>query len=171
MYGNTGKVLDVDLSSGKVEELELDEDIYKQYVGGVGLAAKLIYDRGNLGAEPLDEDALLIFATGPMAGTGMYGTSRLSVGARSPLTGIWGQASCGGNFGPELKRCGYDAVIFKGKAANPVYLLLEDEKAELVEAPDLWGRDIFETTDALKEKHGKQHKKPLIARSTGESLP
>jgi len=88
MYGNTGKVLDVDLSSGKVEELELDEDIYKQYVGGVGLAAKLIYDRGNLGAEPLDEDALLIFATGPMAGTGMYGTSRLSVGARSPLTGI-----------------------------------------------------------------------------------
>jgi len=137
MHGNTGKVLDVDLTSGKVEELELDEDIYKQYVGGVGLAAKLIFDRGNLDAEPLDLDALLIFATGPMAGTGMYGTSRLSVGARSPLTGIWGQASCGGNFGPELKRCGYDAVIFKGKAANPVYLLLEDEKTEL-------GMDHFE---------------------------
>ena len=171
MYGNTGKVLDVDLSSGKVEELELAEDIYKQYVGGVGLAAKLIYDRGNLGAEPLDEDALLIFATGPMAGTGMYGTSRLSVGARSPLTGIWGQASCGGNFGPELKRCGYDAVIFKGKAANPVYLLLEDEKAELVEAPDLWGKDIFETTDALKEKHGKQHKVCAIGPASENGVP
>jgi len=95
MFGNSGKVLEVDLSSGQIETLELEEDIYKKYIGGAGLAAKLLFDRGNLDADPLDPDALLIFATGPMAGTGMYGTSRFSVGARSPLTGIWGQASCG----------------------------------------------------------------------------
>ena len=82
MYGNTGKVLEVDLSSGKIDTLELDEKTYREYIGGAGLAARLIADRGNLETEPLDADALLIFATGPMAGTGMYGTSRLSVGAR-----------------------------------------------------------------------------------------
>ena len=171
MYGNTGKVLEVDLSSGKIDTLELDEKTYREYIGGVGLAARLIADRGNLETEPLDADALLIFATGPMAGTGMYGTSRLSVGARSPLTGIWGQASCGGNFGPELKRCGYDAIILKGKAAEPMYLLLGDESAELVPASDLWGKDIFETTDILKEKYSKQHKIVAIGPASENGVP
>jgi aldehyde:ferredoxin oxidoreductase len=171
MHGNTGKVLEVDLASGQVEELELDEDIYKQYIGGSGLAAKLLFDRGNLDAEPLDPDALLIFATGPMAGTGMYGTSRLSVGARSPLTRIWGQASCGGNFGPELKRCGYDAIIFKGKAAEPVYLLLGNESAELISASDLWGKDTYETTDTLKEKYSKQHKVVAVGPASENGVP
>jgi aldehyde:ferredoxin oxidoreductase len=158
MYGNTGKVLEVDLTSGKSDVIELDEDTYKKYIGGAGLAAKLLYDRGNLDADPLDPEALLIFATGPLADTGMYGTSRLSVGARSPLTGIWGQASCGGNFAPELKRCGYDGIIFKGKAAEPVYLLLGDDSAELVPASDLWGKDTYQVCDELKAKYSKQHK-------------
>jgi aldehyde:ferredoxin oxidoreductase len=135
-FGNMGKVLEVDLTTGKTSEFEPDEEVYRDYIGGAGLAAKLLFDRGNLDAEPLDPDSLLIFATGPLTGIGWSGSSRLSVGARSPLTGIWGQASCGGNFGPELKRCGYDAVIFKGKAENPVYLLLEDDKVELVPASD-----------------------------------
>jgi aldehyde:ferredoxin oxidoreductase len=171
MYGNTGKVLEVDLTSGQTDELELDEEVYKQYIGGAGLAAKLLYDRGNLEAGPLDPEALLIFATGPMAATGMYGTSRFSVGARSPLTGIWGQASCGGNFAPEMKRCGYDAVIFKGRADKPVYLLLGDGSAELVDASDLWGKDTFETTDILKEKLGKQHKVMAIGPAAENGVP
>jgi aldehyde:ferredoxin oxidoreductase len=171
MYGNTGTALEVDLTTRKVEEFELAEDILKDYMGGVGLAAKLLFDRGNLDADALDPDALLIFATGPMAGTGMYGTSRFSVGARSPLTGIWGQASCGGNFGPELKRCGYDAIVFKGKAAEPVYLLLGDKTAELVPAPDLWGKDVYETTDVLKEKYGKQHKVLAIGPASENGVP
>ncbi|HEY5533079.1 MAG TPA: aldehyde ferredoxin oxidoreductase family protein [Candidatus Anoxymicrobiaceae bacterium] len=158
MYGNTGKVLEVDLSSGQFDVTEPEEDTYKKYIGGAGLAAKLLYDRGNLDADALDPEALLIFATGPLADTGMYGTSRLSVGARSPLTGIWGQASCGGNFGPELKRCGYDGIIFKGKSPQPVYLLLGDDSAELVSAVDLWGKDTYQICDELKAKYSKQHK-------------
>ncbi|MCJ7652820.1 MAG: aldehyde ferredoxin oxidoreductase, partial [Actinobacteria bacterium] len=121
-FGNMGKVLEVNLTSGKTAEFEPDERIYRDFIGGTGLAAKLLFDRGNLEAGPLDPDNLLIFATGPLTGIGFSGSSRLSVGARSPLTAIWGQASCGGNFGPELKRCGYDAVILKGKADGPVYL-------------------------------------------------
>lgn len=171
MYGNTGKVLEIDLTSGNIEVLELDEEIYRQYVGGAGLAAKLLYDRGNLDAAPLDPEALLIFATGPLAASGMYGTSRLSVGARSPLTGIWGQASCGGNFAPELKRCGYDALIFKGKAAEPVYLLVENDAANILSAQDLWSKDVYEVTDILKEKHGKQHKTLVIGPASENGVP
>jgi aldehyde:ferredoxin oxidoreductase len=157
-YGNMGKALEVDLDSGTTSEFELDDEIYRQYIGGTGLAAKLLYDRGNLAAEPLDPDNLLIFATGPLTGIGSSGSSRLSVGCRSPQTGIWGQASCGGNFGPEMKRCGYDAIIFRGKAAEPVYLLLEEDSAEIMPASDLWGKDSYETTDILKERHGEQCK-------------
>jgi len=157
-YGNMGKILEVDLTSGETVQIELDEDIYRDYIGGTGLAAKLLYDRGNLDAGPLDPDNLLIFAAGPLTGIGFSGSSRLSVGARSPQTGIWGQASCGGNFGPELKRCGYDAIIFKGKADDPVYLLLEENSANLLPADDLWGMDTYETTDVLKERYSKQHK-------------
>ncbi len=157
-YGNMGKVLEVDLSSGTTSEIELDDEIYRQYIGGTGLAAKLLYDRGNLEAEPLDPDNLLIFATGPLTGIGCSGSSRFSVGTRSPQTGIWGQASCGGNFGPELKRCGYDGIIFKGTAAEPVYLLIAEDSAQILPAPDLWGKDAYETTDVLKERHGKQCK-------------
>lgn len=158
MFGNTGKVLEVDLTTGGTQELQIEEQVYRDFIGGAGLAARLLADRGDLDAAPLDPAAMLIFAAGPLTGSGMYGTSRLSVGGRSPLTGIWGQASCGGNFGPEMKRCGYDAIILKGRSEKPVYLLLGEHSAELVDASDLWGRDVYDVTGALKEKHGKQHK-------------
>ncbi len=170
-FGNMGKVLEVDLTSGKTAEFEPDERIYRDFIGGAGLAAKLLFDRGNLEAGPLDPDNLLIFATGPLTGIGFSGSSRLSVGARSPLTAIWGQASCGGNFGPELKRCGYDAIIFKGKADGPVYLLLGDDSADVLPASDLWGKDTYETTDTLKERHGKRCKILAIGPASENLVP
>ena len=170
-FGNMGKVLEVDLSDGSTQEIELPEETYRDFIGGAGLAAKLLYDRGNLEAGALDPDNLLIFATGPLTGIGFSGSSRLSVGARSPLTGIWGQASCGGNFGPELKRCGYDAVILKGKAEGPVFLLLGEGTADLLPADDLWGIDIYETTDALKERYGKGAKVLAIGPAAENLIP
>lgn len=169
-YGNMGKILEVDLTSGATNEIELDGGTYRDYIGGAGLAAKLLYDRGNLDADPLDPDSLLIFAAGPLTGIGFSGSSRLSVGARSPLTKIWGQASCGGNFGPELKRCGYDAIIFKGRAAEPVYLILGEDSAEIASAADLWGRDAYEITDILKERHGKKQKILAIGPASENSV-
>lgn len=155
VYGNMGKVVEVDLSTGQVEEIDLDEEVYRKYIGGAGLAAWLLVERGDLNAEPLDPEALLIFACGPMAGTGFSGTSRLSACARSPLTAIWGQSSCGGDFAPELKRCGYDALLIRGRAEKPSYLLLEDDSVEIMSAADLWGKDTYEATDELKRRHGK----------------
>jgi len=170
-YGNMGKILEVDLTSGESTEIELDEKLYRDYIGGAGLAAKLLYDWGNLEAAPLDPENLLIFAAGPLTGIGFSGSSRLSVGARSPLTGIWGQASCGGNFGPELKRCGYDAIVFRGKAERPVFLLLGDDSADLLPAEDLWGKDTYETTDILKERYSKQHKVLAIGPASENLVP
>ncbi len=170
-YGNMGKALEVDLASGAISEFEIDEATYRDYIGGAGLAAKLLFDRGDLEAGPLDPENLLIFASGPLTGIGFSGSSRLSVGARSPLTGIWGQASCGGNFGPELKRCGYDAVILRGKASEPVFLLLGDDSAEIVSAQDLWGMDTYETTDALKERYGKQAKVLAVGPAAENLIP
>ncbi len=158
MYGNMGKVLELDLNASEATELQLDKEVYGQFIGGAGLAAKLIYDRGDLEAEPLSPEALLVIAAGPLTGAGFSGTSRFSVCARSPLTGFWGQASCGGNFGPELKMCGFDALILKGKAEKPTCVVLGDNSFELVDAADLWGKDTYETTDVLKEKYGKQAK-------------
>ncbi|MHB8781741.1 MAG: aldehyde ferredoxin oxidoreductase family protein [Candidatus Geothermincolia bacterium] len=158
MFGNMGKVLEYDLGTAEKTEIQLDQTIYQQYIGGAGLAAKIIYDHGDLDAQPLDPGALLVFAAGPCAGIGYSGSSRFSVCGRSPLTGIWGQASCGGDWGPELKMCGYDALVLKGKAAAPSYILLGDDSAELVDASDLWGKDTYEVDDLLKEKHGKQSK-------------
>ncbi|HQD06510.1 MAG TPA: aldehyde ferredoxin oxidoreductase family protein [Bacillota bacterium] len=158
MYGNTGKIAELNLSTGELSVLELDEDVYKQYIGGAGLAAKLLFDRGNLEAEPLSEESMLIIAAGPLTGTGMAGASRFTVAGRSPQTGIWGQASCGGYFGHEMKCCGFDALILTGKAKEPVYLLLGDGKIDILPAADLWGKDTYETTDILKERYDKRHR-------------
>ncbi|MDY6795348.1 MAG: aldehyde ferredoxin oxidoreductase N-terminal domain-containing protein [Actinomycetota bacterium] len=153
-----GKILEVDLSSGEIEELELEEHLYRDYIGGSALAARLLYERGDLEAGSLDPEALLIFMAGPLTGLGMSGSSSLTVAARSSLTGFYADASCEGNFGPEMKRCGYDGAIFKGKSKRPVYLNLDGEKAELEEAGDVWGKDTYEATDILKNKRGKNAK-------------
>lgn len=158
MHGNMGKILEIDLSSGEMEELELEERLYRDYIGGSSLGARLLYDRGDLEADPMAPEALLLFMAGPLTGVGMSGSSRFSVIARSPLTGFYADASCGGNFGPELKRCGYDGVILKGKSERPVYLLLSDDGAKLEDAEDLWGKDTYEVTDILKAEHGKRAK-------------
>jgi len=155
MYGNMGKILEVDLGSGGMEELELEDEVYRDYIGGSALAARLLYERGDLEADPLDPEALLIFMAGPLTGVGMSGSSRFAAAARSPLTGFYGDSSCGGNFGPEMKRCGYDGIILKGSSEKPAYLLMDDEGARLDRAEDLWGKDVYEVTDILKERHGK----------------
>lgn len=171
MYGNTGKALIVDLESSTYNTIELAEDTYKRFIGGVGLAANLIAEMGDLEAEPLDPDALLVFATGPLASTGMHGTSRFSAAARSPLTRTWGQSSCGGNLAPELKGCGFDAVVLRGRAASPLYLLIADGLVSLLDASWLWGLDTYETTDLLKHKHGRRFKVLAIGPASEHGVP
>ncbi len=153
--GYMGKFLWVDLSKKTIEEEALDEELCRKYLGGYGLGARIIFSRQQPGADPLGPESILGILTGPITGTDGLGGSRYIMVGKSPLTGGWGDANSGGSVGPYLKFAGYDAVFFTGISDRPVYLLIDNGKAELMDASKIWGKDTFETEDILRETHGK----------------
>jgi aldehyde:ferredoxin oxidoreductase len=156
MYGNMGKILFVDLSTGKITVETPDESLYRRFIGGYGVGVKILYDRQKPGADPLGPGNYLGFTTGPAVGIkGLWGTRFMTVG-KSPLTGSWGDANGGGYFGPTLKFAGFDDVFVHGVSAKPVFLLINDGKAELRDASHLWGKGVMETEAALKAEFGKK---------------
>lgn len=144
MYGIAGKILEVNLSDNTTNILKLEESIYKKFLGGTGIAAKLFLDRELYKVEPLSPENQLMFFVGPLTGTTLPGVSRFEVCTKSPLTERWAEASCGGNFGKEMKSAGWDGIIVKGKAISPVYIEIIDEKVEIKDAKDLWGKDTYQ---------------------------
>ena len=151
--GYMGKLLFVDLATGKMTEEAPDESLYRDYVGGYGIGARLLYDRMKAGADPLGPDNIFGLMTGPLTGSPAIGGARYQAVAKSPLTGGWGDANSGGFFGPYLKFAGYDGVFFTGISEKPVYLLVDDGKAELRDASRLWGKDTYYTEDKLQDEH------------------
>ncbi len=169
--GYTGKILQVDLSTGKIVTISVKEQDQKRFIGGSGLAAKIFFDSFDPNVDPLSPENPLILMTGPLVGTRFPGTSRFAVCGKSPLTGIWGEGTCGGNFGPELKFAGIDGIIFRGISSVPVYLVIEDDKIELIDAKDLWGMDNYTLIDLLKERHGKEKRPKILSiGQAGENL-
>ena len=162
MYGNTGKIIVVDLTAGKIEVETLPETDYLSYIGGSGLAARLFWKRGNIQADPLSPEAMLLFMNGPFAGLKLSGASRNSVAGRSPLTGNWGDSSCGGYFAPELRYAGFDGIILTGKAAKPSLLVIEDSAIRIESAEAYWGKGIESVNRSLKEKFGKTWRNLVI---------
>ncbi len=156
--GYMGQNLEVDLSGGTVEAVPLNEDHARDYVGGYGLAARMLYDRMQPGVDPMGPDNILGFFTGPLTGSPSIEGNRFVVVCKSPLTGGWGDANCGGTFGPALKRAGYDNIIVTGASDTPVYLFIDEGKAELLDASDLWGKDANEAEDILNERHGEDRR-------------
>ncbi|MEE8385727.1 MAG: aldehyde ferredoxin oxidoreductase N-terminal domain-containing protein, partial [Dehalococcoidia bacterium] len=150
-----GKILNVDLSSGALEPESLPEEMYRRYIGGYGLGARLLFDRIPHGTDALGPDNVLGLMPGLLTGTPLFGM-RFQAVAKTPKNGGWGDANCGGDFGPFLKQAGWDGVLFKGASQQPVYLLIEDEKVEIRDAGDLWGLDAIATEEKLKERHGKK---------------
>jgi aldehyde:ferredoxin oxidoreductase len=149
-----GKILWVNLSDGTFTEEELPEEVYKEYFGGYGLATKLIYENMHAKTDALSPDSIFGFFPALFCGTIAPLTGRYMVAGKSPLTGTWGDSNCGGHFGPEIKKCGYDAILFKGKAESPKYLAIIDGEKQLLDASDIWELDCVETEDKLSEKHG-----------------
>ena len=152
--GYMRQLLNVDLSTGKVEAETLNEGHLLEVVGGYGVGARLLLERMPGGADPLGPENLLGFMTGPLTGTDAITGSRFTVFCKSPLTLTWGDANCGGTFGPNLKFAGYDGVLFRGRASEPVYLFIDSGKAELRSAAHLWGKDTSDTEDILKGELG-----------------
>ena len=152
--GYMGRILNVDLSSGIVSEETLQEKVLRDFIGGAGLGARLIFSRQSAKVDPLGPENILGFVTGPFTGTPVPYSGRYQVVAKSPLTGCWGDANSGGDFGPHLKFAGFDAVFFTGISEEPIYLFIDEGKVELRDASHLWGKDTFETEDILKAEHG-----------------
>jgi aldehyde:ferredoxin oxidoreductase len=167
--GYMGKILFVNLSTGEINEETPDEQLYRDFIGGYGVGARILYSRQKAGADPLGVDNILGFVTGLLTGTPAITGARYTIVAKSPLTGTWGDANSGGDFGPYLKFSGYDAVFFTGTSQKPVYLLIDHGKAELRDAGRLWGRDAFETEDIIMSQLGKDTHVACIGPS-GEKL-
>jgi aldehyde:ferredoxin oxidoreductase len=169
MWGNTGRFIDVDLTARMVDIFSPPVSYYRKYIGGSGLAARLFWDRGSFSADPLSPEALLILALGPLAGLRLSGASRGCVAGCSPLTGHWGDSSCGGYFAPELRYAGYDGIMIRGKSEKPVVLAINDDAVQLVDAAEHWGKTILLTTSDLRKQFGTDVRTLAIG-PAGENL-
>ncbi|GAG39693.1 unnamed protein product, partial [marine sediment metagenome] len=167
--GYIGKILVVDLTSAEVKEEQLPEKLYREFIGGVGLGARLLYQRQPGKTDPLGPENILGFMPGPLTGTAVPGSSRITVVAKSPITGGWGDANAGGHIASELKRSGYDGVLFQGCSPNPVYLLIYKGKVELRDASHLWGKDATETIKMLQKEVGEHRLRVMCIGPTGEA--
>ncbi len=171
LYAYAGKILYVDLSTGKSWTKELDEELIDKYVGGVGIATKIFLDEiPNPKIDPLSPDNPLIFMTGALTGTPVYSSSRHVIVAKSPITQAWGESHIGGYWGVELKKAGYDGIVIKGKAPNPAYLYINDGEVELRDATKYWGLDTIETAKQLMNELEDRSVRVAVIGPAGERL-
>jgi aldehyde:ferredoxin oxidoreductase len=167
--GYTGKILTVDLTARKIESLPLSERLAEDYIGGGGIAVKIISQMLKPGMDPLDESNPLVIMTGPLTGTVVPWSGRHCIAAISPLTGIWGEAYAGGTWGRELKKAGFDGIIITGKAEQPVFLKIINDNVTVEDAKRFKGKDTCETEALLKEECGGNAKVAAIG-AAGEHL-
>jgi len=167
--GWTGRLLRVDLSSGRYWIQDIDPSILVSFVGGRGLAVKLLWDELRPGVDPLSPLNKLVIAAGPLTGYPGPNTGKLVIAAKSPLTGGYGDGNIGSWASVHLRKAGFDAMVIEGASPKPVYLYVEDDKVGLMPADDLWGLDTFETEDRLRRVHGS-NVGMLIIGPAGENL-
>jgi aldehyde:ferredoxin oxidoreductase len=168
MEGWAGKILTIDLSSGTIETSPLDMDMARLYLGGRGLGGRLLWELVGPEVKPLDPENVLIFTTGPITASGSQTSNRFNVSTKSPLTNTLLHANSGGWWGMQFKRTGYDALIIKGKAEKPVYITIDRDGVSIEDAGHLWGKTVFETTDALGQNRNKRN--VLCIGPAGENL-
>ena len=154
MYAVTGRLLNVRLNTSDCEFEDIPESLYREYLGGYGLGASLLLERMDPASDPLGPESMFGFAAGYLTGTGAYISSRFMVFGKSPSTRGWGDANCGGYFGPKMKAAGVDVILFSGVSQKPVYLFIDEGKASIHDAGGLWGKDCYETEDLLKQAYG-----------------
>ncbi|MDM8530649.1 aldehyde ferredoxin oxidoreductase family protein [Anaerolineales bacterium HSG25] len=153
--GYADKVAWVNLSDGNVEYKGIDENDAKKYIGGRGLGVKYVFDNGPE-VDPLSPDNLMCVMLGPLTGTDVNMSGRLCVVTKSPLTGTVTDSHMGGWTAAKLKWAGFDGLVFKGKAENPVYAYVENGEVTLHDASDVWGKGVHETVKTMRERHGEE---------------
>ena len=171
LYGYKGKILYVDLSSGRLKTGSFDEDFAKAYIGGTGFGIKTLIDNQAPGIDPFDPANPLIYAVGAVSGTMVpCAASKFGVFAKSPESHLLGESYSTGRFGAELKHAGYDIVVIKGKAPKPVYLWIDDESVQMMDASHLWGKTTWETEEIIRNDLGDQLIRVSAIGQGGENL-
>jgi aldehyde:ferredoxin oxidoreductase len=170
MAGYWRKILHVDLTDGTTRTEEPDEEFYRRHMGGRAFIAHYLLSETPAGLDALDAENRLVFAMGPLTGTPVPGAGRHSVGAKSPLTGAFGESEAGGFWGAELKKAGWDGIVVKGRAARPVYLWINDQTVEIRDASHLWGKLTDEVEERIREDHGDKWIRIAQCGIAGENL-
>jgi aldehyde:ferredoxin oxidoreductase len=152
MFGYQGKLLRVDLNRQRTEVEDLDRRLLEKYVGGVGIEAKILYEETTPATDPLGPENVLMAFTGPYTGTAVPASSRHHMMARSPLTGILGEANVGGSWAVQFKKTGFDGIAITGKSDHPVYLWIHDGGVEIRDARPVWGKDSYVSAALLKSE-------------------
>ena len=170
MLGYRGKILRVDLSAGSTSVESPSEELLREFIGGAGLAARLLYDMIDKDTDPLGPENPLLYLTGPLCGTMAPTGSKSTFASRSPKTGILGYSTVGGHLGADLKFAGYDGIIFTGAAERPVYLLVDDSDVEIRDGAHLWGKDTIQVWEDLKAETGLRNAGIARIGVAGENL-
>ncbi len=157
LYGYSGNILRIDLSKKTFLTQKIDPKDARKYLGGAGLAAKILYEELPKGVDPLSSENKIIFATGTLTGTAAPGSGSVDLCFKSPLTGIWGESRSGSDWGPMLRKAGYDLLILEGKSEDPVYLVVTEDGVKFEPANEIKGLSTYEKTKFLKEKLGKNY--------------
>lgn len=170
MGGYHGKILRVDLTGHILTDEATTYEFVRKYMGGAGFVAYYLWNELKGGEDPLGPENKLIIALGPLSGLTFAGAARFCVGAKSPLTGGIAKSEAGGYWMADMKRAGYDAIIVEGRSEAPVYLWIDDGKAEIRDASRLWGKDVKETQESIQaELHDNQVKVMSIG-PAGENM-
>ncbi|MHA2059247.1 MAG: aldehyde ferredoxin oxidoreductase N-terminal domain-containing protein [Candidatus Ranarchaeia archaeon] len=168
--GYAEKILNVDLTRGKVSTTPLTKEMAITWLGGTGFITKVLWEETTAKTDPLAPNAPFVIATGPMNGTLFPGAGRCNVGAKSPLTGIWGEANFGGHVGATLKQAGYDMIHITGASKKPVWLAINNDDVELKSASHLWGRTTHEAHDMLVEEINDEDLHTMVIGPASENL-
>lgn len=170
MNGWMGRILRVDLTSGKISKEPLKKQLAHKYVGGRGVNAKILYDEVRPGTDPLGPDNKLIIGVGPCNGTPVPGSQRFTATLKSPITGLYADSNCGGSFGATMKYAGYDIIIIEGGAREPVYLWIDDDHVEIRPAEHLWGKTTREASRQIANEVKDPHISTISIGPAGENL-
>ena len=168
--GYWNKVLRIDLTNKKVVKEDVEDKIFRLFVGGAGFGAKILWEEVSPEKDPLHADNRLIFATGPLQGHPVPGGAKFSVVSKSPLTNTQADSAAGAKWGPFLKKAGYDALIIQGRSETPVYIYIENDKVEIKDAKSIWGSDSYQAVDQIRKELGDERVSVVTIGPAGEKL-
>jgi len=168
--GFSGKILSINLKNGSTKTVPLDTDSIRDFIGGKGYAAKLLWENTKPKIDPLGSENIIILATGPLTATRIPATGRMCFVTKSPLTYTYDDSHVGGHFASEMKYAGYDFIIIKEKAESPVYIYIKDKDVQIFDAASLWGKDSFETEERIRDTHNDRRIRVASIGPAGENL-